>query len=286
MILDIKAIKHFDINKIADSGQAFRFKRLGDNYYSVIHSYRYLEIKQVDSRLYLSCNNEEYYSAWRNYFDFGTNYDAIQSLGNSFNDRFLDDSIEYGKGIRILRQDFFEILISFIISQRKSIPAIKSSIEKICEKYGFFKLGKSLDGKTVSYYTFPTPRILSEATVEDLKECGVGYRAEYIIAAAKWWIKYASNWDISEIPYETICPILINDIKGVGIKVANCVCLFGLHQLKAAPVDVWIQKIITEEYENVIPEWMDSPYAGVYQQYAFYYRRSDEYNKIPQGENL
>ena len=159
----------------------------------------------------------------------------------------LKAAYEFGSGIRILRQDLWEVIISFIISQNNNIPRIRKSIEKICAE---------VDGR------FPT---CHEILDMDLSDKGLGYRDEYLIDAADWWI------------WEDECPLVeepkteLMKIKGVGEKVSNCICLFGMHQLDAFPQDVHIKRIIDREYDGKLSEWAESKYAGLFQQYLFYY---------------
>lgn len=268
----------FDIRKIAESGQCFRINRLYGSTYSIVAKGRYLEIHQdyTNNVLQLSCSNQEYKNVWMDYFDFSTSYLKIQQQASDKypNDRFLVESMEYGHGIRILRQEFFETLISFIISQRKSIPSIKRCVESLSMNYGDRINGLSLSGDCVTAYAFPAPSTIAQLDPDELRAtCSVGYRSEYIIDAANWYLSKGSRYALSNLGYQTSCNIMQSEIFGVGKKVANCACLFGLHQLEACPIDVWMQRIIDEDYRESIPRWMDDEYAGVLQQYCFYYKR-------------
>jgi len=256
---------NFNLQQIADSGQCFRMNKVVDGIYSVISCGKYLEIQQIKDMIMFGCSESEYNSLWVNYFDMKTNYSDI--ISGAVRDEFLSDAIAYGSGIRILRQELFETIISFIISQRKNIYAIKSCIEKLCERYGEPIKGFDITLHEVNAYAFPSVTTFLNLSEEELKDCGVGYRAKYIKDAAEWY----SNWlsDKCSLSYD----ILISEISGVGAKVASCICLFGLHQLEFCPVDVWIKRIFDEHYGGQIPEWATSKYAGVYQQYCFYYKR-------------
>lgn len=264
-------VENFSLNKIANSGQCFRWKELGPAYHSITAGDHYVEALLRNNTLLLSCNEFEYKSYWKRYFSLGENI----HLDYDKNDTFLHSAINHGHELRILRQPFFETMISFIISQRKSIPAIKSCIEKLCEKYGEKRTGVGLgfpNETSVEYYTFPQSKVLAQLNADDLRDTGVGYRANYIIEASKRWLDYQEVNDMIT-DYNKAMTIL-KSYNGIGDKVANCIALFSLHHLNACPIDVWMQKIIDEEYSGIKPEWMTSKYAGVLQQCAFDYKRN------------
>lgn len=260
-------VKDMDLGQIAESGQCFRMNYIGKGTYSVIAFGKYLEVSQQGDTLILSCDETEYEQVWREYFDIDTDYNAIKE--NAKSDDFLSRAIQNGSGIRILKQDLWETLITFIISQRKSIPSIKKCIETLC-----FHYGKQIEGDNVPIYTFafPTPEQLSHVSVESLRECGLGYRDIYISEAAQWFCKNCQL--ITKYDSYTYAKSILMQISGVGNKVANCVCLFALHQLEACPIDIHMQQIIDNIYNGIMPEWMVSDKAGVLQQYAFYYKKN------------
>lgn len=265
-----------DMRKIADSGQIFRFNKIDDGTYELIARDRYLKIKEcgkislsgIECKEYeLECLEEEFKEFWEDYFDLKTDYDVF---GRNIpkEDKFLNEAREYSRGVRILKQDKWEMLISFIISQRKSIPAIKSSIEKLCEKYG-----KKLDnGK----FAFPSPKSLAEASIEDLNACSLGYRSPYIKEVATKVAEGTCN--LEELALLSDAELLkeLMNLKGVGIKVASCVALFAYYRIAAFPVDVWIQKMIDKHYAGKFPLERYKGYAGVIQQYIFFYGREGE----------
>lgn len=265
----------FDIKKISESGQCFRINKIDNNLYSVISFGRYLEIKQENDNLYLSCSYEEYHEIWIKYFDIICAIENESYLEHmSRYDSFLKVSFEYGKGITILRQDMFEIIISLIISKEKSISSTKECIEKLCSKFGMCIIGDKLNPVDefdyAIVYTFPSATRLSRASIEELKECGLGYRAEYVKSAAEWWLKNMYlEWE--SMSYHECLSSLVN-IKGVGSKIANYICLFGLHQLEACAIDTHMKQIIKSIYNNVAPRWMSSNKSGLIQQYVFYYK--------------
>ena len=277
MIINIE--DDLDLKKIADSGQAFRIAEISDGEYRFVTGDQVLYIKPVKLQkngagsYEISCFDESgeipakeaFEKVWKNYFDLGTSYKKIRSLVPE-KDVFLSKSCENGIGLRILRQDPFEMLITFIISQRKAIPAIKESVRLICEKYG-----KAIDTGRESVYLFPSANEMSKAKEEELKSCKLGYRVSYILDAVKkvnsGEVKLNSLYDAS---YEETFEKL-KEIKGVGDKVSNCICLFAYALTEATPVDTWISKVIEKEYDGVNPFPSYGKYAGIMQQYIFYF---------------
>lgn len=266
-------IDNLDLGQIAASGQCFRMNYVGKGTYSIIAFGKYLEVSQSLDTLIFSCDETEYEEIWKEYFDIETDYAAIKS-NTDISDEFLQKAIQYGSGIRILKQDIWEMLVTFIISQRKSIPAIKKCVETLCQKYGEQIMSDSLnDDKPVIDYAFPTPKRIAELSIEELRACGLGYRDVYVAGAASWFIEKYPIYQRQMKTY-TVAKSLLMKINGVGTKVSNCICLFALHQLEACPIDVWMQKIIDDNYRGIMPSWMVSDKAGVLQQYAFYYKKS------------
>lgn len=265
--------KNFNIAQIAESGQCFRMNGLEDGRYSLIAFGRYLEIRQAEEEVVeLSCKEEEYEAIWRDYFDLDYDYGLLTDHLLHGEDTFLRSAGEYGKGIRILRQDFFEIMISFILSQNKNIPAIKSAVEALSKKYGS-PLEGILEGEN-SYYAFPTPEQLVKATREELRELKVGYRDEYILQASRAVVSGQLDIDkIRSLSYEEAFKAL-RGIHGIGEKVANCICLYGLHHIEVFPIDVWIKRILEEIYKNEFDLRLYQGHAGIVQQYMFYYMRN------------
>ena len=177
----IKIEDDFDLKKIADSGQCFRFNECGEGF-NVVAQDKYLFVKKIGENEYdFSCSESDYEEFWKGYFDLDTDYRKIRGLIDKNEDEYLYCASEFGKGIRILKQDPWEMLISFIISQRKNIPAIKASIEKICALAGRV-IAKDPLGNDV--YSFPTPDELVKVKLEELSACSLGYRDKYVQAAA------------------------------------------------------------------------------------------------------
>lgn len=268
-------MKDFDVMKITDSGQCFRMCELEDGSFEVIHNKHYLNIRPsgYDEAAGLfsvefDCSEEEWERVWKPYFDIETDYEAMALMVDK-DDAFLSQAVDYGRGIRILNQDPWEILISFIISQRKSIPAIRTSIERISAM-----CGDIIETKYGIRYGFPEPERIAGLTDEQLRECGLGYRAAYVSEAAR---KVASGefdvYGVGKMNDEELREKLMT-LKGVGKKVADCVMLFGYRRLDSFPVDVWIKRALDEKYPEGFPFEQYSGYGGIMQQYIFFYMRN------------
>lgn len=256
----------FDIRKISESGQCFRIVKTGENRYRAIHLDKLIELERVsDDTTILDCSYDEYEQLWKDYFDLRDNYvyQEFKRLADEYvgiGEDYIKKSVENSRGIRILRQDRWETLISFIISQRNNIPRIAKSIESLADNIG--KCGKH---NNINFFAFPTCTSIIENRyiVSDL---GLGYRDNYVISAAnvvaQCGIDYINSFD------------RVKQLYGVGDKVANCYCLFGLHQLDAFPIDVWVQKIIDREFKGST-EFLNhfKGYEGLLQQCMFYHER-------------
>lgn len=202
---------------------------------------------------------------WRDYFDCSTDYAAIcQSFAV---DDFTTKAAEFGKGIRILKQEPWEALCTFIISQCNNIPRITGIVQRLCEKLG---TAVSFEGHTL--YTFPQAEQLAGLEPEDLEFLRAGYRAPYLILAAQAVQSGMVNFsDMHKMSTEEARKEIMQ-LRGVGRKVADCFLLFGMHKLDAFPVDTWMKKAAAY-YSGDMNRFVDSPYAGVYQQYFFFYTR-------------
>lgn len=264
-------ILHLDLQGIAESGQCFRMYQK-ENVTELIAKGHFLQVVQIKPDWYqFHCTSQEYESIWKEYFDLHTDYSQYQDCILK-KDVFLQKAAKYGHGLRILNQNPFEMLISFIISQRKSIPAIRTAIEKLSATFGELILTP-----TGEKWAFPTPQRLADATIEQLQQCGLGYRAGYVKDAAQ---KVATGQlDLEALKSCTDSELLqqLQTVSGVGVKVASCVALFGYHRLQALPVDVWIQRVLEQEYAGKWPKSYQK-YAGVLQQYMFYYARSGDWD--------
>ena len=253
----------FSAADIAASGQCFRMTPAGDRTWVLIaHGERLYITQEPDGLVTLSCTEDEYNLTWRDYFDMNTDYGAaIAAIPEE--DGFLRTAAEASSGVRLLRQDPWEMLITFIISQRKSIPAIRTSVERLCALCGEDRGG---------WYAFPHPEAVAALTTDELLSCGVGYRARYIKETARMCLER----DLGALAAldDDALQSALTAFPGVGVKVAQCVMLFGYHRQHAAPVDVWINRVIDEHYGGVNPFARYGEYAGLYQQYLFYYRQN------------
>jgi N-glycosylase/DNA lyase len=239
--------------------------------YSLIAYGRYLEMTQLSQNtVELSCSEEEFKKLWEEYFDLNYDYSKIVADLMAGDDQFLKEAVNFGKGIRILKQEPFEAAISFIISQNKNIPAIKNCIEGICRRYGENRIYKE---KGIAYHTFPGADYLSIATKEELRLLKAGYRDEYILQAAKAVLDGTLNLEeLKQMKFEEAVSTL-KKVHGIGDKVANCIALYGLHHIEGFPIDVWILRAIKEIYNNKFNKDKYQGYAGIVQQYMFYYIR-------------
>ena len=261
-----------------DCGQCFRWNQESDGSYMGVAGGRAVKISSDGANIELSgCSEEDYADFWEKYLDVRRDYGKIKKAV-SVNDT-MRRAVEYGGGIRILRQEFFETLISFIISQRSSIPKIRSCVEKLCTLYG---KEISFGGKTL--HAFPSAETLARLSEEDFRAIGVGYRAPYILSAAQ---KVAGG-EISGSELEN-CETgkareLLLKLYGVGDKVCDCVLLFSLGKYDLFPSDVWIKRVMAEQFSandaKLTGEETFGAYSGFAQQYLFYWRKYAESRKI------
>ena len=260
--------EEFNPEVIMNSGQVFRMKKEGD-YYSAASG---------DNDIYFYFNmekdcwdfvcEESQWDFWQSYFDFDLDYVAYNNAIRKSDDKFLKDALKDSFGMRILRQDLWEVFISYVISQNNNIPKIKKSIQILCDRYS--------DG-----LHFPKPEVLCDIPVEELSNgTALGYRADYISGISKAVV--AEELDIkaiSQLPYDEAYNALLK-IKGVGPKVANCIMLYGFHFMESYPIDTWMKKIITEDYSGYAKDdyikYINEAYAGYQgyvQQLQFYHKR-------------
>lgn len=277
-------LKNFNIQQIADSGQCFCIEPVADSDYCLLSRGKYAHLHQEDEQILLTCLSEDQ-SFWEDYLDLSTDYEAILASVNP-KDHYLCSAAHYGRGIRILRQDPWEMIITFIISQQKTIPKIREAIKALSRAYG----SRHINFLGEEYFAFPTPQQLSCATLDELKALKLGYRAKYIYQTCQDALSGRLDLEqLSTMGYEDAKNYLMQ-FYGIGEKVANCICLFGLHHIDAFPVDTWIQKILLKEYWRTEYEALPKSqryqtmvhdnfglykgFAGVMQQYIFFYERS------------
>ncbi len=250
-------MESFDLVQTLECGQCFRWNRQPDGSYTGVASSRILNISPE------TCNNALRDPFWKHYFDFDLDYDGIRAdLAES--DPVLAQAAEFAPGMRILNQDPWEALCSFIISQNNNIPRIKGIVARLCDAFGE-EIG-------TGEHTFPAPERLAVLCEDDLAVVRCGFRARYLLDAAR---KVASG----EIDLEQVRKLPLDEarekltgIVGVGPKVADCALLYGLHRLDAFPMDVWMKRAMQTLFPGKTPESF-GPYAGIAQQYIFHYSR-------------
>lgn len=265
--------QNFDPFVSCECGQCFRFERVCDRSYRLFACGRRLDIeKTAEGWLFLDIAEEEFRSGFYEYFDLERDYGEI--IRGFSQDNIVSRAAEEGSGIRIFRQDPWETLISFIISQNNNIPRIKKIINSLCALLGEEKNG---------FYKFPSAEEILTAGLDGLAPIKSGFRAKYIIdAAEKVSSGEVSIERIKKSDYETALNEL-KKIKGVGDKVANCVLLFGFGFHEAFPIDVWVKRVIGKYYgENFDPKSFGK-YAGIAQQYLFNFERNS--NEGDETEN-
>jgi len=280
----VKGVADFDVGQTLECGQCFHFKKIDENEYGVVAFGKLLHIRQDDnSVIFYDTSEAEYEEVWKKYFDLDRNYAQIKaSLLEK--DSKLKQAMDTMWGVRILKQDFFEILISFIISQNKQIPHIKQIVATISKKYGNY-LGKIGEEE---FFGFPSCEKMLDITLEDLKECKTGFRAPYIMdAVSKVGDKTIDEKILREVDIH-VCLEKLQLIKGVGEKISNCVMLFGLEKREAFPIDVWIKRIMEFMYFDreaskdeiaTFAKEQFGEYGGYAQQYLFYYGREKKLGK-------
>ncbi len=253
-----------DIVKTFECGQCFRWNRGGDGVYRGVAYGHYAEVEVKDDAVCITSNAPD--ELWSEYFDLATDYAAVS---RDFSGEYLEKCVDYGMGIRILRQEPWEALCSFIISQCNNISRIKGIVERLCEAYG--------DEHTTGderYYSFPTAECLAALEPEKLACIRAGYRAEYIICAARAVVSGELDLEaLKACDYREAIKTL-RTVRGIGEKVANCVVLFGLWHMEAFPIDVWMKRALKENFPPDFEPSTLGKYAGLAQQYIFYYARS------------
>lgn len=252
----------FDLKQIADSGQCFRLTPLQDGGYAAVIRDHLVKIAPHKEGGYIfHCPVEDFQDVWIDYFDLETDYAAYQEKMRG--DPFLQKAIAAGGGIRILRQDLWEMVVTFTISQRNNIPRIRKAVDTLCRLYGT-KLGE-IEGQ--EFYSFPTPEQLKG---QNLSPVSLGYRERYVSELAEqdpwtWFNLHALN--------DKYAKKILLDMDGIGEKVANCIMLFGLHRMDCYPRDVWINRMIDDIYHGEFDPGQYAGLAGYVQQLQFFYYR-------------
>ncbi len=279
----IKNCNTFELKDIFECGQCFRFNKQEDESYTGVVGNNVINVKKIDNEIHIkSVGQDNLEELVVNYFDLNRNYEQIKDKLSKI-DENMQKSISYGKGIRILNQDLWETIISFIISANNNIPRIKGIIDRMSERYG-----KKIIFEGKEYYTFPTIDELSKASVEDLRALGLGFRDVRVYETTKM-IKN-KEVDLEQLKNEKYFNKVRNTLltlPGVGPKVADCILLFStLKRWEAFPIDVWVRRVMNELYiknpdetkvkkeeiEKIAYEKFGN-LAGIAQQYLFYWKR-------------
>lgn len=269
----------FELSHIFDCGQCFRWNRNPDGSFSGVAMDRALKISKHDGKvIFHNTSIDDFNNIWREYFDLNTSYSEIKKELSS--DKILKEAIGYGDGIRILKQDLWECVVSFIISASNNIPRIKKIVENLCCNFG-----EKISYMGEVFYTFPTPEKINSLTLEDLSVIKAGFRDKYILDAAEKFVSGEISYEMFENMSAEDAKKMLMTIKGVGNKVADCIVLFGLSKCESFPVDVWIKRIMEycyfdgEESIEKISAFAKEKFGtlgGYAQQYLFFYARENK----------
>lgn len=279
----LRNVKSFELRDIFECGQCFRWNKQEDGSYTGVFKNNVLNVKKNKDEIIFEgiCENDIQQTV-KNYFDLNRNYEKIKEQLSKI-DQNMKKSIEYGNGIRILNQDLWETIISFIISANNNIPRIKGIIERLSEKYG-----DEIKYKGNKYYTFPTPEQLKNVTVEEYRKLGLGFRDIRLYETTKMVLnKQVDIENMKNNPNTIEVREELLKLSGVGPKVADCILLFSdLKRFEVFPIDVWVRRVMNDLYiknedetkvnkkqiEKIANEKFGD-LAGLAQQYLFYWRR-------------
>ena len=279
----LENVKDFNTKHIFECGQCFRWNKESDGSYTIVAYGKVINVKSDNNKIIiLNTNIEDYNSIWYNYFDLGRDYYNIkQDLSK---DPIMEKAIQYGNGIRILKQEPWETLISFIVSANNRISMISKSLNLLSKLYG-----QAIIYQGNTYYSFPTAESLAQLDVDDIRQCKAGFRCKYIKKAAEIInngeiiLEDIKHRDVSQGRKELI------KIPGVGFKVADCILLFAVQKYSVYPIDVWVKRV-TEHFYLSYDSKIDDIYefarnnfgdlAGFAQQYLFYYAREEKIGKV------
>lgn len=276
--LILEDVKNFDPKHIFECGQCFRWIKQKDNSYTGVAMGKVINVKKINNKIYLdNTTKEDFENIWYDYFDLGNDYkEIIDKL--KVMDEYLEKATEFGEGIRILKQDSWEMLISFIISSNNRIPMIQRAINNLSKNFGTY-IGE-YNGQ--DYYAFPTPEQLNKASQEEIRACSTGFRDKYI----KSTTQIVNDEGINVLDYRKLstedCLKELLKFNGVGPKVGDCIALFGMQKYDTFPVDVWVKRVMQEFYvaEDLsltkIRKFGIEKFgelSGFAQQYLFYYAR-------------
>ena len=275
-------IRDFNITHIFECGQCFRWNREEDGSYTGVVKNKVINVLQQENTVEFNNINTDDYDIIKNYFDFDTDYETIKNTLNT--DEIMAEAIKFGEGIRILNQEEWETMISFMISANNRIPMIKKVIENLSVSFGDY-IG-NYRGK--DYFSFPTAERLSAAPVERILECKAGFRAPRIKeAATRFLYEKDKIYNIKNMSYNEGLAYL-KTYKGIGDKVANCILLFSMKHFDTFPVDVWVRRVMQTLYVSKETKDADirkfaenkfGKYSGFAQQYLFFYARENGIGK-------
>ncbi len=265
LTFELCGVQELNPQRTFDCGQCFRWNADAEGKYRGVASGKAAVVWAEAGRTYIECAAGDIYF-WRDYLDMETDYaEARRSIEVC---DYLRECAAYGEGIRILRQDKWEALCSFIISQCNNIPRIKGIVEKLCSLYG-----EPVEAPWGEARAFPTAERVADLSEEALAPLRSGYRAPYILAAARAVAGGDIDLDATALLPCGEARAELKKLNGVGDKVANCVVLFGLHQLDAFPVDVWIKRALASNMPKGFDPSSLGKYAGLAQQYMFFHAR-------------
>lgn len=274
----------FKVDHIFECGQCFNFRKNEDGSYTAVFLRKIINLLECkDYTLIRNVSLDEFYEVFYNYFDLGTDYNAIK---NTLSDsEILKKATDYGYGIRILNQELFETTISFIISANNQIPRIKKAVRIISERYGDY-LGEYMGEE---YYSFPRPEVLAKVDPLDLREYArVGFRDVRIVETAQAFVDGFLNFEDEKDLSDKDLHKKLKELPGIGPKVADCIMLFAYHRRETFPVDVWIKRVMETLFiGKEVPKKQVDDYArkifgdlaGYAQQYLFYYGRENAIGK-------
>ena len=267
-------VNYFNLKYTLECGQCFRWTR-EDEYYIGIIKDRVIKIRQQDNYLYIISNEEEKLEeSVKEYFELSKDYESIEKRISKV-DEYVKKAVSNTSGLRHLKQDLFETIISYIISANNNIPRISKSVNEISKRYG-----KKIIFNEKEYYLFPTPEELKDVTIEEYRECGIGFRDKYIFNTVKEINEGKFNLDeIKELSTELLRDRLLS-LMGIGPKVADCILLFSCGRQEVFPVDVWVERVMKKLYfkeanvsKKEILKYSIENFgsdAGIIQQHLFY----------------
>lgn len=275
----LENVTDFNLRHVFLCGQCFRWDETDENTFIGVAGGRVLKISSSDNNITLfDTKLQEFNEIWLKYFDLTRDYSALKKVIAI--DDIMKKATQYGGGIRILNQDIWETVISFIISSSNNIPRIKQIISRLCELYG-----EKIEYENKTYYTFPSPEAMCGVTEEALAPIRAGYRAKYIVDAVQK--VNSGEVDLSKIKTEPLgeAKKMLLSIKGIGSKVADCILLFGAGRLNVFPVDTWIDKAMRGMYPQKCDAFKNiadagdaifGEYCGLAQQYIYFYARENK----------